>query len=428
MNRAISLALLFLIVSACGHRKAPSGGPRDTVAPEVLDVQPAPLDSLGNRITVVFSKPIDRNSALTGIKLYPLVLDRKLRWPDSQTMIIELREELAEDTNYTLWLGRELKDTHGNALPEPEVFVFRHGKLQQGRIAGAFDWENPELAGLPVQLDLFSADTTFIASWVVNEATFALEHLNIEPHLLRAWADVADDGRYQYGNDLRVEALAPAEQRVSLRLEMAVEDTLPPTLKRAVPHSERQVSLEASEPLVGFASVEVISADSLSAPQEVTHAVLHDTEIQLLLSPMIEGRYLVKLHGARDSRGNRTATDSLFFDALVLPDTLRPEALGSSPRSGAVLTEVLPALTVRFSEIIPAGNALFRLVHDESGREVSLDVLSGDSDIYMLQPSAPLKPYATYRLELDQATTDAAGNPLDGLREFRWIVVPPQEQ
>jgi len=425
VNKAIKLApiLILALLAGCGHRPhpAPSGGPEDTEAPVVLDITPAPLDTLNSRITIVFSKPIERTSALTAVRIYPPILDRKLRWPDQQTMVIDIREALDDNTNYTLWLGADIKDTHGNALAEPQAYVFRHGALQQGRISGTFSWDDPALSSLPVRVDLFSADTTFIASQTCTGGAFEWDNLNIAPYLVRALADVGGDGRYTYGEDPRGEATTTGNEREALTLTLAVEDTVAAHLTKAAMANERQLTLTFSEPVVSFDSLSVFTADSLALRRPVTRTVLRSDALHLLLPPLAEGKYLLHLWGSADARGNRTPADSIFFDAAAVADTVAPVVLFTQPRSGAVLGQVKPLIEVRFSEIIPAESARFELVRDETSTAVPIIIERAGGDHYVLRPTVPLQTYSTYRLEV--SASDAAGNPLAGEHSFRWIAI-----
>ena len=73
----LNIFLLMLILS-CGHKKAPTGGEKDIIKPEIVAIVPEEFSDIhGKNIEVTFSKPIDRSTIFTGFYVYPPILKKK---------------------------------------------------------------------------------------------------------------------------------------------------------------------------------------------------------------------------------------------------------------------------------------------------------------------------------------------------------------
>ena len=108
------LILFLLFLLSCGHRKSPTGGKKDTENPTIVSILPDEFFDINNRdIEVVFSKPIDRSSILSGIYICPPILNKKFKW-DKNTLIIKILEDLEQNTNYFFTFSRRIKGEHNN--------------------------------------------------------------------------------------------------------------------------------------------------------------------------------------------------------------------------------------------------------------------------------------------------------------------------
>ena len=99
----IKCILILLITTgliSCGHKKNPTGGKKDTIQPKIVSVIPDEYSNItDSNIEVIFSKPIERNTILTGIYIYPPILKKKYSW-DGNILTIKILEELEKNTNY----------------------------------------------------------------------------------------------------------------------------------------------------------------------------------------------------------------------------------------------------------------------------------------------------------------------------------------
>ncbi|MCD4650432.1 MAG: Ig-like domain-containing protein, partial [Candidatus Cloacimonetes bacterium] len=139
VSKLFLLALLILIVVGCGNRKGPTGGPVDEEKPEILAVSPEnyqPLPDDG-KLEIVFSKPIDRVTLMTGIQVYPSLSNRKFSWLNSNTCVLSLRDKTEPNKNYFISFTQDIKGTHGNKLAQDYTYIYHTGVLQEHRISGS---------------------------------------------------------------------------------------------------------------------------------------------------------------------------------------------------------------------------------------------------------------------------------------------------
>ena len=119
-RRALTVLLLAVCstASGCARKGPPSGGPPDLIQPSVLAVTP---DSGGTNVprtarpTIEFSEGMDPRSATLAVEVAPHVDIRQRRWSGRKLTLV-FADSLAADQTYTLFVGSDARDRHGNAL------------------------------------------------------------------------------------------------------------------------------------------------------------------------------------------------------------------------------------------------------------------------------------------------------------------------
>jgi hypothetical protein len=127
---ARGIALLGLAValtaSGCARKGPPTGGPPDVLQPTVLAITPdsgatgVPLDA---RPTIEFSEGMEPRSANIAVEIAPHVDIRQRRW-SGRRMTLVFAEPLAADRTYTLFVGSDARDRHGNPLAAGRAVPF----------------------------------------------------------------------------------------------------------------------------------------------------------------------------------------------------------------------------------------------------------------------------------------------------------------
>src|SRR5262245_35712567 len=125
-RRAALLIGLSCALASCAKRGPPSGGPPDLTPPRLVSSEPdsgaahVPRDA---RISVTFSEGMEPRSTNESVTLAPPVEFRRQRW-NGRTMTIELERPLEPNHTYTLIVGGQAHDRHGNPFGAGTTVVF----------------------------------------------------------------------------------------------------------------------------------------------------------------------------------------------------------------------------------------------------------------------------------------------------------------
>jgi len=421
MNIKIRLSSILLLIaalgilSACGSKRNPTGGEKDTVKPEVLASLPAEFGDISKgMVEISFSKQMDRNSLANSIYIYPPVQNKKVSL-DGFTLKIKLNETLKQDTNYYITLSTRLKDTRGNALERNQTLVFSSGKLSGNRIAGNINYEESGDNGLPVELSLFSADSLLVYANRLKGNTYVVDNLNPGKHNLRSYIDKNLNGRYDFGSEPFFEDMSDGSQLANLDINLAYADTSKARIKSVNVISSRELQVLFTEPVVSFKTINISSVK----PLEIDYKLIDNDRISILTAPMDSVRYKLSVNGIVDKKGNETEPLEIQFSGGKKTDAIAPFITKTNPRNGASVSTLSPILELHFSEIIPAGAVYVKLV--SGTEEIPLKQLSSTGKIHRFQPTMELANYRSHTLIVLSNTKDYSGNKLDHEYELQFL-------
>lgn len=150
-----SFIALTLIDAGCAQIGAPTGGPKDTLAPRLVSANPA-LQSVnfkGNRITLNFNEYVEVKEAQKNVLVspYPKIaptVDYKLR-----TVTVKLKDTLKPNTTYAINFGNAIVDVHEGNPYTNFTYVFSTGPMI----------DSLELTGKVLLAETGKADSTLIA-------------------------------------------------------------------------------------------------------------------------------------------------------------------------------------------------------------------------------------------------------------------------
>ena len=138
MRRIIFFILVVLtitevqvLISGCAQIVAPTGGPRDTISPKLVNTNPKmpATNFTGNRVTLYFDEYVQLADLQQNLLVSPTprlnpYIDSKLR-----TVTIRLRDTLEPNTTYTINLGNAIRDINENNIVKDFRFVFSTGPV-----------------------------------------------------------------------------------------------------------------------------------------------------------------------------------------------------------------------------------------------------------------------------------------------------------
>jgi Bacterial Ig-like domain len=117
------------LVTGCAQISAPTGGPRDSLAPVLVSSRPAlkSVNVTDNKITLSFNEYVEVKEALTNVLVSPVpknnpVVDYKLR-----TVTVRLKDTLQPNTTYSINFGNAIVDVNESNPLTNFTFVFSTG-------------------------------------------------------------------------------------------------------------------------------------------------------------------------------------------------------------------------------------------------------------------------------------------------------------
>ncbi len=147
MNKRLTLFLLILIIFqitvqtmvGCANIVPPSGGPRDTLPPKLINAFPkdSATNVVAKTITLNFDEFVDVKSIQENLVVSPIpknlpIIDYKLR-----SVTVKFKDSLEPNTTYSLNFGNAIKDVNEGNVFKNFTYVFSTGKtIANGTFSG----------------------------------------------------------------------------------------------------------------------------------------------------------------------------------------------------------------------------------------------------------------------------------------------------
>ena len=430
---AAGFAVFFLV--SCANPQPPSGGPRDTAPPLIIDVLPEPGEVNVDResMTMEFDKFIDRSSFEQAISITPdFDVPPDIRW-SGRSVDITFPDTLRDNTTYIVTLDTDLRDERGNTLNEPVTIAFSTGpEINQGAISGevvnaadgsprdgidVFAYAHPDSLP-PAELDSLPEAPDY-RTQTGSEGTFSFEYLEEQPYYVVA---VQDDNRNREPDPLEPYAVPPEPLLVADRdgtmpdapWVVTRQDTLAPELIRVNSRTERRHELRFDEPVtIADRAPELWavrdSADGARAHVDAVYHLPDDRSVLMLRTePLDATAHEVSIPAATvaDTTGTPLPPTTSHFTPSTDPDTLQTRFRAFFPDDTEPDEEdvhtLLPgeAPAVRINQPFDGHTGLpdrdsthlhdVITVRDSVGEARSVSIDSEDGVTYQLQFTPPL--------------------------------------
>ena len=123
-----ALAVAFLLIG-CANVVMPSGGPKDTKSPVVLEASPAnnSTDFKGKTIHLTFDEFVTLNNPTNNVMISPPMSKKPTYRTSGKTLIIRFEEPLQPNTTYSINFGDAIKDLHEGNIFKGYTFNFSTG-------------------------------------------------------------------------------------------------------------------------------------------------------------------------------------------------------------------------------------------------------------------------------------------------------------
>ena len=230
--RAAAVLVVLLAAVSCARKQMPSGGPPDTTPPRVLEVVPdsgATGVSRAIHPSVEFSEGMDPRTAGLAVELAPRVEIKQRRWSGRKLTLV-FQDSLAAEQTYTMFVGADARDRHGNALIEGRTVPFSTaahfppGVIEGEVVATGFPAPGTFLWCYPEGHSPDSTARDFEAVGLAGEGgAFRVTGLHV-PGRYRLWAfaDLNHNHSFEPGQDL----LVPADTTLGLTTAQPVASGL----------------------------------------------------------------------------------------------------------------------------------------------------------------------------------------------------------
>jgi len=159
INILLIITIGYFIIS-CANPVSPSGGPKD-VDPPVLDKAEPPLYTKNfdsDKIKITFNEFIQLKDVTEHVIISPPMNEMPDFKTKGKSLIIELNEELKENTTYNIFMGDAVVDLTENNPASNFQYVFSSGNMIdslsiQGNVLKAFDLTPVENVNVMLYLD-----------------------------------------------------------------------------------------------------------------------------------------------------------------------------------------------------------------------------------------------------------------------------------
>jgi len=155
--------------TGCAQIGAPTGGPRDSLPPELVNALPKLMTTnfKGNKIILNFNEYIDVQDVSTNLLVSPFpktnpTVDYKLK-----TVTVKLKDSLIDNTTYTINFGNAIKDNNEGNPFRNFTYVFSTGKTI----------DSLQISGNVIIAQTGKADSTIIALLYRNADDSAVQKI-----------------------------------------------------------------------------------------------------------------------------------------------------------------------------------------------------------------------------------------------------------
>lgn len=364
--------LLSLLYLSCARQEPPSGGPEDTIPPQVLDHLPPSLTTKvppDIELRILFSEPMDRKSVEESIFISP-PLSWKASWRD-QILTLSPSVTLSSNRTYVVTLGTGCRDIHHNPLSQAYTLAFSTGdSIDRGSISGITFFQGQPIEGASIWAYLYDRNSTPLSAtsdYITQSGVgghFRFRYLTSGDYRVFALLDKNRDGEWDPSSEPL--ALPPGEAAVTagrnsvdgLYLSLALRDTTRPNLVSLQPMDYEKVRLVFDHQMD---STQIFTPFNFSL--SFTHGGLpikgvypdykRLDKIYILTSRQEEGReYTLRMKEICDKWGNPLNPSSAVakFYGSSFPDTVLPGLRGIYPPDGARAIPLDVRVELFFSE------------------------------------------------------------------------------
>lgn len=355
----INVLVVLVVCISCATPIAPTGGPRDSIGPKILETSPitGTTNFKGRKFEFQFNEFVSRGSLPGNINIEPdLDLEYSLKWKKKK-LTIEFESDLPDSTTIILTLGSNIKDTKNNKIGAPTTIAVSTGdEIDDGNIIGrirsANDGNGEEdlrvlLYRLPVDLSQranYQAETdtggVFRFSYL-SEGDYKAFYVD-DRNRNKIW-DQSSESAQPFNKE--VVSLAKAGKDTLDVLYVIKKDTLAPKLQGVGMFSTNRLRLRFNENIEVQDQSNVIILDSLGTQFTTGYPLYVDKKDPFVLfaqtdAPLgLSNTFSLRFNGIEDAGGNSALDDGIEFEGTAQEDTTNQRIIDNITKSGLLLDQ-----------------------------------------------------------------------------------------
>lgn len=326
--------------SGCGQIGMPTGGPRDSIPPQLNSASPAlkSTNVTGNKITLTFNEYIEVKDPQTNVLVSPMPkknpsVDYKLK-----TVTIKLKDSLLPNTTYSINFGNAIVDVNEGNVLKDFTYVFSTGNKI----------DSLTLSGKVIIAETGKADSTLLALLYLNaddslvqkrkpdyiarlKGDGSFEFVNLPAGNFKIYALKDGDGGYTYNSKKELFAfsdsnitVAEKTEPVTLYASALEKESKTPTTKPSAPAKKLILTagsllqdllspfqLSFNNPLKTFDTAKLILTDTNYKPIPATAWLVDSSHTKFSLAVNwqqgMQYRLVVDTSAISDSANNHLA-------------------------------------------------------------------------------------------------------------------------
>lgn len=311
------------LAQRCANAVAPTGGPKDTTPPVVVQAVPEnnSTNFVGTKIEITFDEYITLENANQNVLISPPLTEKPDIKLKNKTVVVKFKETLAANTTYTINFGSAIKDLHEGNPFKDYVYSFSTGDhIDTLSIAGKVRSAEDKKPVENVYVSLYAADRENLDSLPLSiapnyitktdkEGNFSLNGLADKKYLVFALKDVNSNLYFDQPNeevaflDSLVAASYPQTLMPKVMDTMAVDSTAMKVDSAAVGQTASRVFDQNALNLTLYMFAEVDSTQMLLEKKLIEEGLLrfvfrHPAKDAVVMTPeMLPDTFnLVTLH------------------------------------------------------------------------------------------------------------------------------------
>jgi len=287
---SFALFWLTIFVTGCASMQSPTGGPKDTIPPEIINEVPKNFTKNFNakKVEIEFNEFIKLSNEYTEISISPALDISPGYRVKKENLEIEFKQELEENTTYSINFGKAIADVNESNILKNYSYVFSTGNeidslSISGRVINSLTKEKLKdvvVFILPLSQDsLFGKKKASIFNITDTAGIFKISNLREDTYKIYALLEQGGDRIYNAQNEeigFLSNPLKLSKDTSGIVLEVFKEYPTVFMVKDRRIEADGRISLTFNRPVID-ASISIIEPASIDQNKTVEFSLTRDS-------------------------------------------------------------------------------------------------------------------------------------------------------